>query len=201
MVLTFNVMQQLHSRQQLGTMLLIKYAQIIQIGWLQFLEQFQILVPANGTIGETIQQKICCKICFIYTTYPLSTNTEVYSLSPMRISRSSTELGPLLMLLLPLLLMLLPPPLLAILAEPPGANVLLLELFMRCTSGNTSTLMNLKCPTRPWQRPFQMPDAFIDSTSMSSPFCKKEWERGGEIRGCTVVTLNVLTLNLSASLS
>lgn len=144
-------MQQLHSRQQLGTMLLIEYAQIIEIGWLQFLEQLQILVAANGTIGETIQQKICCKICFIYTTYPLSTNTEVYSLRPMRISRSSTELGPLLMLPLPpLLLMLLPPPLLlASLAEPPGANVLLLELFMRCTSGNTSTLMNLKCPTRP----------------------------------------------------
>lgn len=58
-ILTFNVMQQLHGRQQLGAMLLVEYAQIVQIGRLELLEQFQILVAANGTIGETIQQKIC----------------------------------------------------------------------------------------------------------------------------------------------
>lgn len=57
--LTFNVMQQLHSRQQLGTMFLVKNAQVIQVSGLQFLEQFQVLVAANGTIGETIQQKYC----------------------------------------------------------------------------------------------------------------------------------------------
>jgi len=52
-------MQQLHSRQQLGTMLLIEDAQVVQVGGFQFLEELQVLVAANGTIGETIQQKYC----------------------------------------------------------------------------------------------------------------------------------------------
>lgn len=57
LILTFDVMQQLHRRQQLGPMLLIEYAQIVEIGRLELLEQFEVFVAANGTIGETIQQK------------------------------------------------------------------------------------------------------------------------------------------------
>lgn len=52
-------MQQLHSRQQLGAMLLIKNAQVVQISRFQLLEKLQVLIAANGTIGETIQQKYC----------------------------------------------------------------------------------------------------------------------------------------------
>lgn len=82
-------------------------------------------------------------------THPFNTNTEVYSFKPIRIKSSSTEAGPALLAL----------------------RFIVLRLFRSRCSGNTSTLMNLKCPKRPWLRPRQMPDAFMDITSMISPFC------------------------------
>lgn len=83
-------------------------------------------------------------------TYPLSTKTEVYSFRPIRTNKSSTEVG---MPLLPLRLMVL-------------------TLLAHRWSGSTSTLINLKWPNLPWHLPRQIPDAFIDITSIKSPFWK-----------------------------
>lgn len=83
-------------------------------------------------------------------TYPLSTKTDVYSFRPIRTNKSSTDVG------IPLL----------------ALRLMVFTLLAHRWSGSTSTLINLKWPNLPWHRPRQIPDAFIDITSMISPFCK-----------------------------
>jgi hypothetical protein len=105
----------------------------------------------------------------IRNTYPLRTKTEVYSFKPIRLRSSSTVEGQAFRVRSILLFIALPPP-----PQPPFS------------SGITSTLINLKCPTRPLRQPFQTPEAFIESTSIISPFCiacKKERNLVEEKRG------------------
>lgn len=75
-------------------------------------------------------------------------------------------------------------------------------------SGSTSTLMNLKCPNRPLAYPRHTPDAFIDRTSMISPFCLGERKIPTQKRfhkfpaqSRNQSTTEYRTLNLKASLS